>query len=104
MGRSALYVILNDRVYIGETVHKGHSFACEHEAIVPKALFDAVQERLAELVPALTNPTSPRIRAFRDLDPRRCGCSRQRSSSSALVPRIRAKRALLARDCRSAQN
>ena len=54
MGRSALYCILNNRAYIGETTHKGASYPGEHEAIVPRKLFDAVQQRLAELRPPVS--------------------------------------------------
>jgi DNA invertase Pin-like site-specific DNA recombinase len=54
MGRSALYCILNNRAYIGETTHKGASYPGEHEAIVPRALFDAVQKRLADQRPYLS--------------------------------------------------
>jgi DNA invertase Pin-like site-specific DNA recombinase len=49
--RSALHLILNNRTYIGETTHKGNSYAGEHQAIVPRDLFDRVQRRLAELRP-----------------------------------------------------
>ena len=58
MGRSALYLILNNRTYLGETTHKGASYPGEHGAIVPRALFDAVQERLAELAPAALRETT----------------------------------------------
>ena len=54
MGRSALYLILNNRTYLGETTHKGVSYRGEHEAIVPRELFDAVRKRLAELAPRLS--------------------------------------------------
>ena len=53
MGRSALYCILNNRTYIGETTHKGNSYPGEHEAIVLRKLFDAAQRRLADLRPVL---------------------------------------------------
>lgn len=49
--RSALYCILNNRAYIGETTHKGKSYPGEHEAIVPRELFDRVHTQLAELRP-----------------------------------------------------
>jgi site-specific DNA recombinase len=49
--RSALYCILNNRTYIGETTHKGTSYPGEHKAIVPHELFDRVQHRLAKLRP-----------------------------------------------------
>lgn len=54
MGRSALYLILSNRTYLGETTHKGASYPGEHKAIIPSELFDTVQERLAELGPALS--------------------------------------------------
>jgi hypothetical protein len=62
IGRSALYCILNNRAYIGETTHKGASYPGEHEAIVPRDLFDAVQQRLADLRP----PLSRRARLSQD--------------------------------------
>ncbi len=62
IGRSALYLILNNRTYLGETTHKGASYPGEHDAIVPRALFDTVQKRLAELAP----PTSARPRLHQD--------------------------------------
>ena len=55
--RSAIYCILNNRAYIGETTHKGSSYPGEHEAIVPRELFDHVQRRLAELRPPVTTGT-----------------------------------------------
>ncbi len=51
--RSALYLILNNRTYLGETAHKGASYPGEHDAIVPRTLFEAVQARLAALAPAV---------------------------------------------------
>lgn len=42
---SALYLILNNRTYIGVTTHKGNSYPGEHQAIVPRDLFDSVQRR-----------------------------------------------------------
>jgi site-specific DNA recombinase len=54
MGRSALYLILKNRTYLGETTHKGASYRGEHEAIVPREVFDAVQKRLGELAPRLS--------------------------------------------------
>jgi site-specific DNA recombinase len=55
MGRSALYCILHNRAYIGETTHKGASYPGEHDAIVPRSLFDAVQKQLADLRPPASN-------------------------------------------------
>lgn len=47
LDRGALYCLLKSRLYLGETMHKGVSYPGEHEAIVPRALFDTVQEQLA---------------------------------------------------------
>jgi DNA invertase Pin-like site-specific DNA recombinase len=40
--KGAIYKLLNNRLYIGEAVHKGESFPGEHEAIVSRALWDKV--------------------------------------------------------------
>ncbi len=53
--RGALYWLLSNRVYVGETRHRDKTYPGEHEAIVSRELFDAVQKRLAER----TNPRSP---------------------------------------------
>ncbi|MGM0583949.1 MAG: recombinase family protein [Pseudomonadota bacterium] len=49
-----LYKLLNNRVYIGEAVHKGESYPGQHAAIVDRDLWDKVHAILAE---------SPRKRA-----------------------------------------
>ena len=49
-----LYKLLNNRVYIGEAVHKGTGFPGEHQAIIDQALWDRVHGILKE---------SPRKRA-----------------------------------------
>jgi DNA invertase Pin-like site-specific DNA recombinase len=45
--RGALYLMLQNRIYRGEIVHKEASYKGEHEAIVDEALWDAVQRTLA---------------------------------------------------------
>jgi len=45
--RGALYKILNNRIYIGEAVHKGKIYPGEHKGIVPKELWDRVQGKLS---------------------------------------------------------
>ncbi|HEY1613381.1 MAG TPA: recombinase family protein [Rhizomicrobium sp.] len=45
--RGALYCLLRNRLYVGETLHKGKAWQGEHKAIVGHELFDAVQQRLA---------------------------------------------------------
>ncbi len=54
INKSDIYKLLNNRVYLGETVHKGTSFPGEHEGIVPCELWDRVHAILQE---------SPRVRA-----------------------------------------
>ena len=40
--RAIVYKLLNNRVYLGEAVHKGTAYPGEHEAIVTAALWDKV--------------------------------------------------------------
>jgi site-specific DNA recombinase len=47
LSRGALYLILQNRIYRGETLHNGHSYPGEHAAIVEKPLWDEVQALLA---------------------------------------------------------
>lgn len=44
----ALYLLLQNPTYRGETTHKGHSYPGEHAAIVDERLWDAVQATIAE--------------------------------------------------------
>jgi DNA invertase Pin-like site-specific DNA recombinase len=45
--RGALYLMLRNRTYRGEIVHKGQSHPSEHPPIIHQPLWDAVQMRLA---------------------------------------------------------
>jgi site-specific DNA recombinase len=54
LDKGVLYRLLNNRVYIGEAVHKGASYPGEHEAIVDRKLWDQAHAILRE---------SPRKRA-----------------------------------------
>jgi len=54
--RGALHHLLSNRTYVGEVVHKGKIYPGEHEAIVDRKLFDAVQERLAARTNAPLEP------------------------------------------------
>jgi site-specific DNA recombinase len=40
LDKGSLYKLLNNRVYIGDAVHKGQSYPGEHEAIVDRRLWD----------------------------------------------------------------
>jgi site-specific DNA recombinase len=48
LSRGALYLMLQNRIYRGEIVHKGKRYAGEHEAIVDEALWNTVQAILSE--------------------------------------------------------
>jgi Recombinase len=47
LARGALYLMLQNRTYRGETVHKDKSYLGEHEALVDEALWNEVQALLA---------------------------------------------------------
>ncbi|MGN6358140.1 MAG: recombinase family protein [Novosphingobium sp.] len=51
--RGALHHLLSNRIYVGEIVHRGKAYPGQHEAIVERDLFDAVQTKLADR----TNPS-----------------------------------------------
>jgi DNA invertase Pin-like site-specific DNA recombinase len=46
--RGALYLMLQNRIYRGETTHKGNSYPGEHPAIIEQPLWDEVQAVLAK--------------------------------------------------------
>lgn len=46
--QGALYLLLQNRTYRGEAIHKGNAFPGEHRAIIEQSLWDAVQSVLAE--------------------------------------------------------
>jgi len=45
--RGALYLILQNRIYLGDIVHKGQSHRGEHPPIIDQPLWEAVQAQLA---------------------------------------------------------
>jgi hypothetical protein len=55
--KGSIYKILNNRVYLGEAVHKGTSHPGEHEAIIDRATWDKVHAILAENAVARANGT-----------------------------------------------
>jgi site-specific DNA recombinase len=54
MSKNFLYRILNNRIYIGEAVHKGTGYAGEHQRLIDQKSWDRVHAILQE---------SPRVRA-----------------------------------------
>jgi site-specific DNA recombinase len=45
--RGHLYKMLSNPIYAGKIAHKGEQYQGQHEAIIPQATWDAVQQRLA---------------------------------------------------------
>src|SRR5947209_17348372 len=45
--RGAMFHLLQNRVYVGEIVHKGQCYPGQHAGIVERAIFDRVQAKLA---------------------------------------------------------
>ena len=46
IGRGALYLILQNRIYRGEIVHKDQSYPGEHKGVIDPALWDACRPAL----------------------------------------------------------
>jgi DNA invertase Pin-like site-specific DNA recombinase len=55
--KCALYKILNNRIYLGEAVHKGTPYPGEHEAIIDRGIWDKVHAILAENTVTRANGT-----------------------------------------------
>lgn len=55
--KAALYKILNNRVYLGDAVHKGTPYSGEHEVIIDRATWDQVHAILTENTVARANGT-----------------------------------------------
>jgi len=47
LARGALYHMLQNRIYLGEIVHKDKSYPGEHDAVIDRALWDKVQAKLS---------------------------------------------------------
>jgi site-specific DNA recombinase len=62
--KGALYKILNNRVYLGEAVHKGTSYAGEHAAIIDRTTWDKVHAILAENTVTRANGTRAQMPAL----------------------------------------
>lgn len=58
--RGAIHYLLSNRTYIGEVVHKGKVWPGEHDGIVARSLFDAVQHKLAQRTNQPLAPGAPR--------------------------------------------
>ncbi|MGZ5868625.1 MAG: recombinase family protein [Croceibacterium sp.] len=56
--RGSLFYLLKNPVYRGKIVHKGQVYEGEHEPIVDKDLWDAVQAQLNEKAPSRKRPTN----------------------------------------------
>ncbi|MDK9723136.1 MAG: recombinase family protein [Rhodospirillales bacterium] len=51
LNKNNIYKMLNNRLYLGEAVHKGTSWPGEHEAIIDAATWDKVRAVLADKAP-----------------------------------------------------
>ena len=66
LARGALYLMLQNRIYRGETVHKDKSYPGEHEAVVDEAPWNEVQALLGHCQTNLSGPAKGAgLRAFR---------------------------------------
>ena len=63
--RGALYHLLRNRIFLGETGHAGQSYPGEHEAIVSRELWDRVQTQLKSNTQGFRN--GPRMTSFSSL-------------------------------------
>jgi site-specific DNA recombinase len=62
--KGVIYKLLNNRVYIGDAVHKGTSYPGEHKAIIDRDTFDKVQAILAansHVRAAITRSAAPAL-------------------------------------------
>ena len=59
-----LYRLLNNRVYLGEAVHRGTAYPGEHKAIVPRAMWDKAHAILAQNARSRGNRTRARTPAL----------------------------------------
>ena len=60
ISRGALYLILQNRIYRGDIVHKGQSHPGEHAPIIDQPLWDAAQAQLANNTAERTSGTRTR--------------------------------------------
>ena len=58
LDKGVLYKLLNNRVYIGEAVHKGTAYPGEHEAIIDRGLWNEAHALLKESPRKRANPTA----------------------------------------------
>jgi site-specific DNA recombinase len=47
-GKGALTYLLKNRAYVGEIAHRGEIHPAEHEVILERSLFDAVQAKIQQ--------------------------------------------------------
>lgn len=64
MAKTVVYRLLNNRIYIGEIVHKGNVYPGEHRAIIDRALWDKAQAILQQSAPVRSNATRARTPAL----------------------------------------
>ncbi|MBB3927911.1 hypothetical protein GGR43_003650 [Sphingobium jiangsuense] len=78
--RGALFALLSNRIYLGETAHKGTAYPGDHEALIDRELWDKVQALIARAISAVrpvmrtrrhfASPSREAIRARRSFSKR----------------------------------
>lgn len=78
--RGPLFALLSNRIYLGETAHKGTAYPGDHEALIDRELWDKVQALIARAISAvrpvmrtrghLASPSREAIRARRSFSKR----------------------------------
>ena len=85
LNKGDVYKLLNNRTYAGEVAHKGKAYPGEHQAIVPRDLWDAAHAILRECRTLRPSPPErgPRTSRWRRCSSRgRCGRTCGRSTAS----------------------
>jgi len=95
-----LYKLLNNRVYVGDAVHKGTAYAGEHKAIIDRALWDRVHGILRESPrkrAANTRAQTPALLKGLIFDPNGCAMSPTRTRKGGRLYRYYVSQSALQR-------
>jgi len=95
-----LYKLLNNRVYVGDAVHKGTSYAGEHQAIIDRPLWDRVHGILRESPrkrAANTRAQTPALLKGLIFDPYGCAMSPTHTRKSGRLYRYYVSQSVLKR-------
>ncbi|MPM64652.1 hypothetical protein SDC9_111540 [bioreactor metagenome] len=83
IGKSLLFTMLRNRIYLGRMVYAGQEFDGQHDAIISQSLFDIVQRK----IPENKNSSRPNAQKYTyllaGLLKCHCGCSMSPASAKA---------------------